>query len=160
GVHRGGHDHRPGVPHGDGPDGEPVRRPVAGRREGCRGGLTAVGRRPETRAAGGVLTAKQAPTGPAPTRRTACPPRGPPSSYRRRGEETTMSRHPFCPQVEALDGRCLPSGNPAVTIGDVSVAEGSANALIPVSLSAPSTRTVKVDYQTVKGTAVAGSDYE
>ena len=35
------------------------------------------------KAAGGVLTAKQAPTGPAPPRRMVCAPRGPSSSYRR-----------------------------------------------------------------------------
>lgn len=70
-----------------------------------------------------------------------------------------MNRFSFRPQVEPLDGRVLPSGT-AITVGDVSVAEGSANALIPVYLSVPSTKTIKVDYKTVEGTAVAGSDYE
>src|SRR6516162_9516795 len=64
---------------------------------------------PVKKAAGGVLTAKQAPTGPAPTRRTVCAPRGPSSSYRRPAKETTVPRSSFRPQVERLDDRYLPA---------------------------------------------------
>ena len=35
-----------------------------------------------------------------------------------------MSPFSSRPQLESLDGRCLPSGNPAITIGDVSLAVG------------------------------------
>ncbi|AGA28246.1 hypothetical protein [Singulisphaera acidiphila] len=33
-----------------------------------------------------------------------------------------MSSPSFRPQVESLDGRCLPSGNPVMTIGDATPA--------------------------------------
>jgi hypothetical protein len=69
----------------------------------------------------------------------------------------------FQPQVEQLDGRCLLSAGPALTISDVTLLEGnsgSQNAVVTLSLSAPSTKTVKVNYQTVNGTAKAGSDYD
>ena len=51
---------------------------------------------------------------------------------------------------------------PAVSVGDVIVAEGSAantTASFAVTLSAPSAQTVTVGYATVDGTALAGSDY-
>src|SRR5262245_18603656 len=73
-----------------------------------------------------------------------------------------MNRFSFRPQVEQLDGRCLPSGNPAISINDVAVAEGNSSSgyvVLTASLSAPSTKTVKVDYKTANGTAIAGSDY-
>jgi hypothetical protein len=73
-----------------------------------------------------------------------------------------MSPFSFRPQVEQLDGRCLPSANPAITINDVAVAEGNSGSgyvVLTASLSAPSTKTVKVDYKTANGTAVAGGDY-
>jgi hypothetical protein len=40
-----------------------------------------------------------------------------------------MSRFSFRPQVEQLDGRCLPSANPAATIG--------AGALVPAAVGSP-----------------------
>ena len=51
---------------------------------------------------------------------------------------------------------------PALAIGDVTVTEGDAGtvqALFTVSLSAPSSFAVSVDYATGDGTAMAGSDY-
>jgi uncharacterized repeat protein (TIGR01451 family) len=51
---------------------------------------------------------------------------------------------------------------PTVSLGDVSVTEGSvgaANAAVPVTLSAPSGLPVTVSYYTSDGSAVAGSDY-
>src|SRR4051794_21306147 len=74
-----------------------------------------------------------------------------------------MNRSSFGPQVEALDGRVLPSANPAITLNDVAVAEGNSGSgyvVLTASLSAPSTKTVTVDYKTANGTAVAGSDYD
>jgi hypothetical protein len=54
---------------------------VEDRRERINGGRAWPG--PGSEAAGGVLTAKQAPAGPAPPRRPVCAPRGPSSSDRR-----------------------------------------------------------------------------
>jgi Calx-beta domain len=51
---------------------------------------------------------------------------------------------------------------PAVSIGDVSVAEGNSGSTtmsFPVTLSAPSTQPVSVGYSTTDGTAVAPGDY-
>ena len=51
---------------------------------------------------------------------------------------------------------------PAISIGDVTVAEGNsgtANAIFTVTLSAASGRTVTVDYATANGTAIAPADY-
>jgi hypothetical protein len=51
---------------------------------------------------------------------------------------------------------------PALSIGDASVAEGNAGtttANFTVTLSAPATSTVTVNYATANGTATAGSDY-
>jgi chitinase len=62
-----------------------------------------------------------------------------------------------------LGSRVLPSANPAITISDVSLLEGNSGsefAWVTLSLSAPSTQTVKVNYRTADGTAKAGSDYE
>jgi uncharacterized repeat protein (TIGR01451 family) len=50
-----------------------------------------------------------------------------------------------------------------ISIGDVSIAEGNqgtANALFPVTLSAPSTAEVRVAWATGDGTARAGQDYQ
>jgi hypothetical protein len=68
-------------------------------------------------AAGGVLTAKQAPhrpdTDPAHGLRAERAVVILPQTTK----ETTMNPFSFRPQVEQLDGRCLPSANPATTIG-------------------------------------------
>ena len=57
----------------------------------------------------------------------------------------------------------IPGGNPTtVSIGDITVNEGNSgasNATFNVSLSAPSTSTVSVNYTTANGSATAGSDY-
>ncbi len=53
-------------------------------------------------------------------------------------------------------------GLPAITVGDVTVAEGDSgtqNAAFTVTLSPASGRTVTVDYGTTNGTAVAPGDY-
>jgi hypothetical protein len=55
-----------------------------------------------------------------------------------------------------------PSPPPTVSISDVTIPEGNAgsvNAVFTVGLSAVSTQTVTVQYATVNGTALAGSDY-
>ncbi len=51
---------------------------------------------------------------------------------------------------------------PSLSIADVTVIEGTAattNAVFAVTLSAPSARSITVDWSTANGTAVAGSDY-
>ena len=51
---------------------------------------------------------------------------------------------------------------PQLSINDVSLTEGdsgTSNAVFTVKLSTPSTQTIKVNYATANGTAVAGSDY-
>jgi hypothetical protein len=51
---------------------------------------------------------------------------------------------------------------PALSIGDVSLAEGNSSTTsfsFPVTLSAPSAQTITVNYTTVNGTAVAGTDF-
>jgi len=51
---------------------------------------------------------------------------------------------------------------PQLSINDVSLTEGNSgtsNAVFSVKLSTPSTQTIKVNYATANGTAVAGSDY-
>ncbi len=74
-----------------------------------------------------------------------------------------MSRFSFRPQVEPLDGRCLPSGNPAISISDVALAEGNVGQtafVFSVSLSKASSKEVSVKYATANGTATAGDhDY-
>ena len=74
-----------------------------------------------------------------------------------------MNRFSFRPQVESLDGRCLPSASPAISIGDVTLAEGHVGqtALVfTVSLSEASSTPVSVRYRTANGTATTGdSDF-
>ena len=51
----------------------------------------------------------------------------------------------------------------SLSVSDVTLIEGNAgtqNAVVTVSLSAPSTKTVTVNYSTANGTASAGSDYQ
>lgn len=74
-----------------------------------------------------------------------------------------MSPRSFRPQLEELGSRVLPSANPAISISDLAVAEGnsgSGNVVLTATLSAPSTKTVKVDYKSIDGAAKAGSDYD
>ena len=54
------------------------------------------------------------------------------------------------------------AGTPAISIADRSIAEGNAgttNAVVTLTLSAPSTSSVTVNYATAAGTATAGTDY-
>ena len=67
-----------------------------------------------------------------------------------------MSAFTFRPQVEQLDGRCLPSANPAISIGDAYVTEGDSGQtaiVFPVSLSKASSRQVSVNFATADGSA-------
>jgi hypothetical protein len=75
-----------------------------------------------------------------------------------------MSRRFFRPQLEQLDGRCLPSGLPAISIDNVTQVETTAGQpteyVFTVSLSKASNRPVSVNYATVDGTATAAAgDY-
>ncbi len=73
-----------------------------------------------------------------------------------------MSPHPIRPRLEALDGRVLLSGLPALSVGDATVVEGNDGtsfAEVVVSLSQRSNKSVTVSYGTADGTARAGSDY-
>src|SRR5262245_52498635 len=70
-----------------------------------------------------------------------------------------MSRSSFRPQLESLDCRCLPSGNPAISISDVSLAEGNLGQtafVFTVRLSEASSRAVSVKYATANGSARTG----
>lgn len=65
----------------------------------------------------------------------------------------------FRPQLESLDGRCLPSVNPAIAISDVTLAEGHFGQtafVFTVSLSEASSKQVSVKYGTANGTATTG----
>src|SRR5262245_18897593 len=62
--------------------------------------------------------------------------------------------------VDALEDRLVPA---SLRVSDATIIEGNAgaqNALVTVCLAAPSNQTVRVDYSTANGTAVAGSDYQ
>lgn len=62
-----------------------------------------------------------------------------------------------------LDGSTGPPSTPALSIADVSLAEGrtgTTDAAFAVTLSDPATRTVAVNYATAPGTARAGSDFQ
>lgn len=74
-----------------------------------------------------------------------------------------MSPRSFRPNLEALDGRVLLSGMPALRISDVSLAEGNSGQtafVFTVTLSQPSKQRVSVDFTTADGTATAGPDYQ
>jgi hypothetical protein len=61
-----------------------------------------------------------------------------------------------------LEPRRLLSGNPAITINDVAVAEGDDGTsayVFTVSLSKASTKRVSVDFTTEGGSALGGEDY-
>ena len=62
--------------------------------------------------------------------------------------------------IEALEDRLVPA---SLSVGDATLVEGNAGmqyAAVVVSLDAPSTRTVTVNYGAANGTAFAGSDYQ
>lgn len=68
---------------------------------------------------------------------------------------------PSC--FEVLEPRRLLSGAPTLAIGDAWITEGNAGsryAAVEVSLSAPTKKTVSVNYGTTNGSALAGSDYD
>jgi subtilisin family serine protease len=61
-----------------------------------------------------------------------------------------------------LNASAMPDYQPAISINDVSIAEGNSgtsNLVFTVQLSKVSTQTVTVDYSTVGSTALAGLDY-
>jgi hypothetical protein len=65
--------------------------------------------------------------------------------------------------IEQLEQRRLLSGSPTISIGDAFVTEGNSgtrNALVTVSLSAATNKSVSVGYRTQNGSASAGSDYQ
>jgi VCBS repeat-containing protein len=113
------------------------------------------------KAAGEVLTAKQAPHRPG----TA------PALGLRAGwvailaqttfEETNMSRFSFRPQLESLEERALPSGMLSINdVAQVSHIGGQTAFVFSVSLSQPSKQPVSVNYNTADGTATAAEgDY-
>ena len=135
----------------------------------------------------GSLPPSKPPTGPAPPRRTVCAPRGPSSFYRRphprrrvscgsaisstpwaagasRARALRNAPHPRQPAPcrlsrEALEDRAVPA---SLSVSDAVLVEGNAGtqyAAVIVRLSAPSSKTVTVNYGTANGTATAGSDY-
>lgn len=62
--------------------------------------------------------------------------------------------------LEALEDRCVPA---SLAVSDFTLLEGNSgaqNAVVTVTLSAPTSRTVTVNYNTADGTALAGSDYQ
>ena len=74
-----------------------------------------------------------------------------------------MSARSFHPRTESLDGRCLLSGIPALTISSVAPAEGSGGQtafVFTVNLSAPSSKRISVDYRSTDASATAGLDYQ
>ena len=84
--------------------------------------------------------------------------------------KTARSRTPVCHRrrpagyglaVEVLEDRLVPA---SLSVSDFTLLEGntgSTNAIVTVTLSAPSAQTVTVQhYSTADGTALAGSDYQ
>jgi hypothetical protein len=71
----------------------------------------------------------------------------------------TVKRSSFRPRLESLHGRCLPSGNPAISIDDVAIAEGhhGRTALVfTVRLPEASSKPVSMRYATANGAAKTG----
>jgi hypothetical protein len=67
------------------------------------------------------------------------------------------------PLVESLEVRRLMSAPPSVSVGDLTITEGNdgiRTALVTVSLSGASQKSVAVNFRTEGGTAAAGSDYQ
>jgi hypothetical protein len=67
------------------------------------------------------------------------------------------------PLIESLEERRLMSAPPSVSVSDLTIAEGNSGtrtALVTVSLSGASQKSVAVNFRTENGTAVAGSDYQ
>lgn len=65
--------------------------------------------------------------------------------------------------VEPLEQRRLMSAAPFVSVGDLTVTEGSGStrtAMVEVSLSAASNKAVAISFQTENGSALAGADYQ
>jgi chitinase len=65
--------------------------------------------------------------------------------------------------VEPLEQRRLLSAAPSVSVGDLTVTEGNAgseNALVSLSLSGASNKSVAVSFRTEAGTAAAGVDFQ
>jgi len=78
--------------------------------------------------------------------------------HRVRSGDTVHSRSSGL-SLEALEGRCVPTG---FAIGDATIAEGTSGTRfveLAVTLPAPATKSVQVDFQTVAGSARAGSDF-
>src|SRR5262245_4679664 len=70
-----------------------------------------------------------------------------------------MSLRSFRPQLEELGSRVLPSANSAITISDVTLAEGHSGKtafVFSVSLSEASSKEVSVKYATANGSAKTG----
>jgi len=80
---------------------------------------------------------------------------------RRRTQTSSRQRTSFCPRLEALEDRALPSG--ALVLDDVTHVEslsGQTAFVFTVSLAQPYNKQVSVNYATADGTAtVAGGDY-
>jgi Calx-beta domain-containing protein len=75
-----------------------------------------------------------------------------------------MSRRSFRPQLEQLEGRCVPSRLPALSIDNVAQVESTSGQptafVFTVSLSQASKQQVSVNYATADGTATAAdNDY-
>jgi hypothetical protein len=73
---------------------------------------------------------------------------------------TSDTHHRF--GLERLEQRRLMAAGPSISVGDVVVMEGNSgaqNAVVTVSLSAASSKSVSVSFRTEDGTASAGSDY-
>jgi len=74
---------------------------------------------------------------------------------------TSDTHHRF--GLERLEQRRLMAAGPSISVGDAVVTEGNSgaqNAVVTVSLSAASSKSVSVSFRTEDGTASAGSDYQ